>query len=94
MHIEQLCLDHYLNPGEDQGGCLSWQPVVLACDTGTIPFSYHNGCRNCAHSYDHALAKPDTSAGAWDYCPTYFVNFWAVGLSSKLNKAQFVTCIV
>ena len=56
-------------------------PVVRAGDTGTIPFSYRNGCRNGAHRYDHALAKADTSAGAGDGCPMYFVNSWALGWS-------------
>ena len=55
--------------------------MVRACDTGAIPFSYRNGCRNCAHRYDHAHAKADTSAGAGDGCPMYFVNSWALGWS-------------
>ena len=58
--------------------------MVLACDTGTIPFSYRNKCRNGAHRHDHAghaLAKADTSAGAGDDCPMYLVNSWALGWS-------------
>ena len=56
-------------------------PVVRAGDTGTIPFSLRNGCRNGAHRYNHDLAKADTSAGAADGCPMYFVNSWALGWS-------------
>ena len=56
-------------------------PVVWAGDTGTIPFSYHNGCSTSNHSYDHTLAKADTSAGARDGCHMYFVNSWALGWS-------------
>ena len=59
-------------------------PVVLACDMSTIPFSNRNGCLNSAHRYDHSLAKADTSAGAGDCCPMYFVNSWALGWSSDL----------
>ena len=35
-------------------------PVVRAGDTGTIPFSYRDGCRNGAHRYNHDLASADT----------------------------------
>ena len=45
-------------------------PVVRAGDTGTIAFSYCNGCRNGARRHDHALAKADTIAGAGDDCQT------------------------
>ena len=37
--------------------------LVRAGDTGTIPFSYRDGCRNGAHRYDHNLANADTSGG-------------------------------
>ena len=70
----------------------------VACDMSTILFSHRNGCLNCAHRYDHSLAKADTSAGAGDGCPMYFVNSqaWALGWLRplKLNEAQRVTCIV
>ena len=56
-------------------------PVVRAGDTVTIPFSYRDGCRNGSHRYDHDLANADTSAGAGDGCPMYFVNSWAQGWS-------------
>ena len=56
-------------------------PVVLAGDTGTIPFSYRNGCRNGALRYDHDLAGADSHAGAGDGSPMYFVNSWALGWS-------------
>ena len=56
-------------------------PLVRAGDTGTIPFGYRNGCRNGAHRYNHYLASADSSRGAGDCCPTYFVNSWALGLS-------------
>ena len=49
------------------GGCLWFGLVIQA------PSSYCNGCSNCAHSYDHTLAKADTSAGAGD-CSMYFEN--------------------
>ena len=69
-----------------EGGCLRLAhylilgrlPVILADDTGTIPFSYRDGCSNGAHHYDHALAKADTFAGAGDGCSMYFVNSWAL----------------
>ena len=53
--------------------------MVLACDMSTIPFSYSNGCLNCAYFCDHSLAKADNSADAGDCCQTYFVNSWALG---------------
>lgn len=56
-------------------------PVVRAGDTGTIPFRYRDGCRNGAHRYDRNLARADSSAGAGDGCPMYFVNSWALGWS-------------
>ena len=56
-------------------------PVVRAGDTGTIPFSNGNGCRNGAHRYDHDLARADSRPGAGDGCPMYFVNSWAMGWS-------------
>ena len=56
-------------------------PVVRAGDTGTIPFSYRNGCRNGAHRYDPDLARADSSPAAGDGCPMYFVNSWAMGWS-------------
>ena len=49
-------------------------PVVRAGDSGTIPFGYRNGCRNSAHRYNHYLASDDSSSGAGDSCPMYFVN--------------------
>ena len=57
--------------------------VVLAGDTGTIPFSYRNGCSNGAHRYDHDLARADSRAGAGDGSPMYFVNSWALGWSRE-----------
>ena len=56
-------------------------PVVRAVDTGTIPSRYLDGCRNGAHRYDHNLARADSSAGAGDGSPMYFVNSWALGWS-------------
>ena len=56
-------------------------PVILAGDTGTIPYSYRDGCRNGAHRYNHNLARADTRPGAGDGCPMYFVNSWALGWS-------------
>ena len=49
-------------------------PVVWAGDTGTIPFKYREHCSNDAHRYDIILARADTSPGAGDGCPMYFVN--------------------
>ena len=34
-------------------------PVVLAGDTGTIPFKYSAGLRSGAHHYDHNLTRAD-----------------------------------
>jgi hypothetical protein len=59
-------------------------PVVRAGDTGTIPFKYRNGLRNGAHRYDQSLARADSSRGAGDGCPMYFVNAWALGWSRDL----------
>ena len=59
-------------------------PVVRAGDTGTIPFKYRNGLRNGAHRYDQSLARADSSSGAGDGCPMYFVNAWALGWSRDL----------
>ena len=56
-------------------------PVIRAGDTGTIQFSYCNGCGNGAHHYDHELARADSSPGAGDGSPMYFVNSWALGWS-------------
>ena len=56
-------------------------PVVRAGDTGTITFHYRDGCRNGAHRYNHDLARADSSAGAGDGSPMYFVNSWALGWS-------------
>ena len=39
-------------------------PVVRAGDTGTIPLSYCDCCRNGSHRYNHDFAKADTSAVA------------------------------
>ena len=52
-------------------------PVIWAGHTGTIPFKYRTCCCNGAHRYDSTLAKADTSPGAEDGCPMYFVNSWA-----------------
>ena len=38
--------------------------MVLAGDTGTIPFSYRDGCRNGAHHFNQDLARADSRAGA------------------------------
>ena len=59
-------------------------PVVRAGDTGTIPLRYRTGLRNGARGYDHGLARADTSAGAGDGCPMYFVNSWALGWSRDM----------
>ena len=56
-------------------------PVVWAGDTGIIPFGYCSGCRNGAHRYNHDLASVDSSRGAGDGFPMYFVNSWALGWS-------------
>ena len=58
--------------------------MVLAGDTGPIPFSYSKGCSNGAHCYDHALALADTRAGAGNGCPMYFENSWALGWSHNV----------
>ena len=52
-------------------------PVVWAGDTGTIPFKYRTCFCNGTHQYNSTLAKADTSPGAEDGCPMYFVNSWA-----------------
>jgi hypothetical protein len=77
----------YLLPGKEVvyvlpiTSILGRLPVVRAGDTGTIPFSYRDGCRNGAHRYDHDLANADSRPGAGDGCPMYFVNSWALGWS-------------
>ena len=52
-------------------------PEVWAEDTGTILFKYRACCCDGAHRYDSTLGKADTSPGAEDGCPMYFVNSWA-----------------
>ena len=61
-------------------GRLQCLPVLQTGDMGTISFSYSNGYSNRAHSYDHALAKADTSAGAGYCCSMYFMNSWVLAL--------------
>ena len=61
-------------------------PVVRAGDTGTIPFSYRNCCRNGAHSYDHDLARADVLRE--------FLGAGLVPRPVKWNEAQCVTCFV
>ena len=43
---------------------------------GQYSNGYHNGCRNGTHRYKHDLANADSSSGAVDCCPMYFVNSW------------------
>ena len=50
-------------------------PIVLAGDTGTIPFKYRAGLHNGGHRYNHNLARADLAPGAADGYPMYFVNF-------------------
>ena len=75
-------------------------PVVQAWDAGTIPFKYRTRCRNGAHRYDTTLARADTSPGAEDGCPMYFVNCWALGWSRnpwqwiKLSVCPEIACII
>ena len=56
-------------------------PVVRAGDTWTIPFCHHSSCRDGAHRYNHDLFSADSSRGAGDDCPMYFVNSWVLGWS-------------
>ena len=58
--------------------------VALAGDTVTIPFRYRAGLSNSAHRYSHDLARADTSSGAGDCRPMYFVNSWALGWSRDM----------
>ena len=48
-------------------------PVVRAGDTGTIPHIYRSGTMDGACRYIPEIAKADTSPGAGDGCPMYFV---------------------
>ena len=57
-------------------------PVVRAGDTGIIQLGYRSGCCNGAHSYNHYLTSADSSRGAEDSCPMYFVNSWVLAWSS------------
>ena len=59
-------------------------PLVRAGDTGTIPHKYRAGTRSGAHRFDRAIARADTSPGAGDGCPMYFVNSWALGWSRDM----------
>ena len=64
--------------------------VVLAGDTGTIPFSYCSRpvtewLSQWSQSLQHDHARPGSSRGAGDCCPMYFVNFWVLGWSSNLR---------
>ena len=65
---------HHVDP-EDAGIML---PVVGAGDAGT---KCKTLCRNSAHRYDSTLTKADSSSGAGQGCPIYFVNSWALGWS-------------
>ena len=66
---------HHVSTGE--AAC------IWAGDTGTILFKYRKHCSNDAHRYYIILARADTSPGACDGCPMYFVmvNSWALGWS-------------
>ncbi len=55
-------------------------PVVLAGDTGTIPFRYHAGLSNRGHRYNHNLARVDSAPGAADGCSMHFINILGHGL--------------
>ena len=55
-------------------------PVVQAGDTETIQFKYTTSrtrCSNCAHRYDHTLARADSRPWAGDRCSMHLVNSWA-----------------
>ena len=54
------------------GGCPWFWPEIL----GQYRNGYRNGCRNGTHCYKHDLASADSSSGAVDCCPMYFVNSW------------------
>ena len=51
-------------------------PVVLAGDTGTIPFKSRAVLLSGAHRYDHNLERADSSRNAGNGYPMYFVNSW------------------
>ena len=74
--LDFIAEDHLHN-----GSILGRLPVVPAGDTGTIPFSYRDSYCNGAHRYNHNLARADSSAGAADGSPIFFVNSWALGWS-------------
>ena len=59
-------------------------PVVRAGDTGTIPYRYSRGTANGSSRYFPEIARADTSPGAGDGCPMYFVNSWALGWSRDM----------
>ena len=55
-------------------------PVVLAGDTGII-VRLSQWLPKGAHGYNHDLASADSSRGAGDGFPMYFVNSWALACS-------------
>ena len=65
-------------------------PVVHAGDTGTIPYRYRRGTANGSSRYFPEIARADTSPGAGDGCPMYFVNSWALGWSRDMWMNCFV----
>ena len=59
-------------------------PIVRAGDIGTIPYGYRSGLRNGARRFDNTLANADSSPGAGEGCPMFFVNSWALGWSRDM----------
>ena len=76
------------NWGKGSCDCLAshLHPWEAACSSGwrywTIHFSYSSCCHNGTHSTKHDLTSADSSRGAGDCCPMYFMNSWALGWSS------------
>ena len=81
----QVWFEAYLRDTSGKGGSVRFahhlHPREAGCRYGDHPFGYRNGCRNGAHRYNHDLASADSSRGAGDGCPMYFVNSWALGWS-------------
>ena len=108
----QALFEDHLQDTSGKGGIVRFLPInsvlgrlpmAWAGDEETIPFSYHSGCRNGAHSYK--LYKPTTPTSSEliqaDSCLMYFVNSWALGCQGwsiqrplKCNEVQHVPFVV
>ena len=77
LHLKEVV---YVLPASSVLGRL---PVVLA-KQGLSSTNTRAGLRSRAHCYDHDLKRTDSSHGAGDDCPMYFVNSSGLGWSPDI----------